>query len=63
MKGLRIAIIFPKIGKVKGMKARKQIEMSDTIKKQVKDDAKKSAKAVTKKKKSPTKGKKSNAKK
>lgn len=63
MKGLRIAIIFPKIGKVKGMKARKPIEMSDTIKKQVKDDAKKASKAVPKKKKSTSKKGKSNAKK
>jgi len=56
---MRIMIMFPKIAKLKGARARKPIELSDTIKKQMKDDAKKAGKAVPKKKKStPKKGKK-----
>lgn len=52
---MKIMILFPKIGKVKGTKARKAIQLSDTIKKQMKDDAKKADKAVPKKKKSTSK--------
>lgn len=63
MKGLRIAIIFPKVAKVKSTRARKPIEMADTIKKQMKDDAKKASKAVPKKKKSMSKKGKSSGKK
>lgn len=56
---MKIMIMFPKVAKLKGARARKQIEMADTIKKQVKEDAKKASKAVPKKKKStPKKGKK-----
>lgn len=59
VKGLKIAIIFPKLAKMKSTRARKPIELSDTVKKQMKDDAKKAGKAVPKKKKStPKKGKK-----
>ena len=57
VKGLRIAIIFPKLQKMKSARARKQIELSDTVKKQAKDDAKKAGKAVPKKKKKSTKKK------
>ena len=55
MKGLKIAIIFPKLQKMKSTRVRKAIELSDTIKKQAKDDAKKASKAVPKKKKSTKK--------
>jgi len=55
VKGLKIAIIFPKLQKMKSTRARKAIELSDTIKKQAKDDAKKASKAVPKKKKSTKK--------
>jgi len=60
VKGLKIAIIFPKLAKMKSTRARKPIELSDTVKKQMKDDAKKASKAVPKKKKksTPKKGKK-----
>ena len=55
VKGLKIAIIFPKLQKMKSTRARKPIELADTIKKQAKDDAKKAGKAVPKKKKSTKK--------
>jgi len=52
---MKIMILFPKIGKVKGTKARKAIQLSDTITKQMKDDAKKADKAAPKKKPAPKK--------
>jgi hypothetical protein len=60
---MKIMIMFPKMAKIKGAKARKAIALADTIEKQKKDDAKKSAKAAPKKKVAPkkstaTKGKK-----
>jgi hypothetical protein len=54
---MKIMILFPKVGKVKSAKARKQIKMSDTVKKQVQKDKKNADKAVPKKKAKP-KGKK-----
>jgi len=57
VKGLKIAIIFPRLQKMRGTRARKAIELSDTVKKQAKDDAKKAGKAVPKKKKKSTKKK------
>ena len=60
---MKIMIVFPKVSKIKSPRARKPIELSDTIKKQMKDDAKKASKAVPKKKKSTSKKGKSNAKK
>jgi len=54
---MKIMILFPKLLKGKGVKARKAIQVGDAVKKQVSKDAKKSAKAVTKKKKPTTKKK------
>lgn len=60
---MKIMIMFPKMMKVKSAKARKAIQLADTIEKQKKEDAKKSVKAAPKKKVAPkkstvTKGKK-----
>lgn len=56
---MKIMILFPKIAKMKSAKARKKIEIADTIEKAKKDDVKKASKAVPKKKKpAPKKGKK-----
>ena len=52
---MKIAIIFPKMMKIKSAKARKAIKLVDTIEKQKKDDAKKSVKAAPKKKPAPKK--------
>ena len=54
---MKITILFPKVAKMMSAKARKKIELADTIKKAKKDDAKKASKAVPKKKKTaPKKG-------
>ena len=52
---MKIMIMLPKIMKMKSVKARKAIELADTIEKQKKDDATKSVKASPKKKDSTKK--------